>query len=267
MPAWCRAALVAAMTSSCLLALPGASRAASAAADLSASVGPSAAVREAQGLPPAARPADDLPAIAGADARWTIDWVRRHGDAHGQPFAVVDKQGAHLYVFDAAGRLAGHVEVLTGLARGDGSVPGIGQRPVHLIRPFERTTPAGRFASRPGSNLAGDRVVWVDYDTGIALHRLRPGASEAVRARSLASPTPEDNRQSFGCVVVPPAFFDAVVLPVLGRSPGVVYVMPDERSAQALFEGGAAVTASAGGGGGVAAAAGLSAATRSPASR
>jgi hypothetical protein len=114
-------------------------------------------------------------------------------------------------------------------------VPGIGDRPVSQIRPFERTTPAGRFDSVPGRNLTGESVVWVDYDTGIAIHRLRPGASEVGRARSLASATPDDNRQSYGCVVVPPAFFDAVVQPVLGRTHGVVYVMPDEQPVQAMF--------------------------------
>jgi YD repeat-containing protein len=172
----------------------------------------------------------------GEDARWLIERIAATRDAHGRPFAVVDKRGAHLYVFDAAGRLVGHSPVLTGRQRGDFSVPGIGQRPVSQIRPFERTTPAGRFESRPGRNLEGEDIVWIDYDTGIAIHRLRPGAAEAVRARSLDSPVPEDHRQSFGCVVVPPPFFDAVVRPALGQGRGVVYVMPDEQPVQAMFD-------------------------------
>ena len=33
------------------------------------------------------------------------------------------------------------------------------------IRPHERTTPAGRFASEPGRNTGGEDIVWVDYET------------------------------------------------------------------------------------------------------
>lgn len=178
---------------------------------------------------------DGLPAETTADARTMIRWAQTSGDAHGQPFAVVDKQGARMFVFDGSGRLIGQTAVLTGLQRGDFSVPGIGLRPVAQIKPAERTTPAGRFGSFPGRNSYGEMVVWVDYQTGIAIHRLRPGASEAARARSLATATPDDNRMSFGCVVVPPAFFDGVVAPVLGRGHGVVYVMPDDQRVEAMF--------------------------------
>jgi YD repeat-containing protein len=197
-----------------------------------------AASRDSNRLPVAQFGADaDAGVPVTADARWAIGHALASHDAAGRPFAVVDKRAAHLYVFDAAGRLVGHSAVLAGQARGDGSVPGIGRRPVNLIRPFERTTPAGRFESKPGRNLSGEAVVWIDYETGIAIHRLRPGASEAVRARALQSAVPEARRQSYGCVVVPPAFFDAVVMPALGQGRGVVYVLPEEQPVQALFAG------------------------------
>jgi YD repeat-containing protein len=185
---------------------------------------------------PSARDADaTTPPEASADAQYLLHWVADRRDAQGRPYAVVDKQGARMFVFDADGHLVGQTPVLTGLARGDDSVPGIGDRPVAQIKPSERTTPAGRFESQPGHNLTGESVVWVDYDTGIAIHRLRPGRSEAGRLRDIASPVAADHRQSYGCVVVPPAFFDAVVDPVLGHSHGVVYVMPDDRPVQAMF--------------------------------
>ena len=166
------------------------------------------------------------------DARQMRQWVQEHGDAQGRPFAVVDKKAATLFVFSARGELVGATPALLGLAPGDHAVPGIGQRPLSKIKPHERTTPAGRFASEPGLNLDGEHVIWVDYDAGFAIHRLRPGASLARRERQLATPTPGDNRASLGCVVVPGSFYDSVVRPVLGRGHGLVYVLPETRSLQ-----------------------------------
>src|SRR5690606_12745677 len=120
------------------------------------------------------------------------------------------------------GRLAGSTPALLGLAPGDHALPGTGAKPLSQITVAERTTPAGRFDSEPGRNLDGEHVVWFDYDAGLAIHRLRPGRSEAARRRALASATPHDNRASLGCVVVPAAFYDRVVEPMLGRGRGVV---------------------------------------------
>jgi hypothetical protein len=180
---------------------------------------------------------DPFPSKGGlsSDASLAEARIVAQADNRGLPYAVVDKKAARIYVHFGDGRLAGSSAILTGLARGDGSVPGIGDRPVNQIRPFERTTPAGRFESEPGRTLTGEDNVWIDYDTAIAIHRLRPGASQARRLAALASPDPSDNRQSYGCVVVPPKFFDEVVKPLLGRSRGVVYVLPDDAPADRLF--------------------------------
>jgi hypothetical protein len=178
----------------------------------------------------AAYPATDT--TLSADAQQVLHWAQQSGDTQGRPFAVVDKKAARLFVFSAHGQLVGATPALLGLAPGDHTVPGIGARPLSQIKPHERTTPAGRFASQPGLNINGEHVVWVDYDSGFAIHRLRPGASLARRERQLATPTPKDNRASFGCVVVPGTFYDTVVRPVLGHRHGVVYVLPETRSAQ-----------------------------------
>lgn len=169
------------------------------------------------------------------DARHAVQWVRQTGDTQGRPFAVVDKKSAALFVFSAEGRLVGATPALLGLAPGDHEVPGIGQRPVSQILPHERTTPAGRFASEPGRNLNGEHVVWVDYDAGFAIHRLRPGTSVLRRERQLATPTPADNRATLGCVVVPGSFYDDVVRPVLGTRYGVVYVLPENKDVREWF--------------------------------
>jgi hypothetical protein len=86
----------------------------------------------------------------------------------------------------------------------------------------------------PGTNHTGEAVVWIDHAAALALHRLRPGALQALRARALASPHSDDKRLSAGCVVVAPAFYDAVVQPVLGAGRAVIYVLPEQIDAAAL---------------------------------
>jgi len=174
---------------------------------------------------------------ASTDARYAAASVMALADNKGLPFVIIDKKDAKIFVFDASGRLRGASAVLLGLASGDLSVPGIGQRPLTQILPAERTTPAGRFLSQPGRNLQGEQVIWVNYSEGLAIHRMRPGNSQEQRRERLASATPDDNRISLGCVVVPVAFYEGVVAPLLGRSYSVVYVLPETRPVQALFGG------------------------------
>lgn len=172
---------------------------------------------------------------ASTDARYAAASVMASADNKGLPFVIVDKKNARMFAFDAGGRLRGASAALLGLASGDRSVPGIGQRPVSQIAPAERTTPAGRFLSQPGRNLQGEDVIWVNYSEGLAIHRVRPGNSQEQRRERLASATPQDNRISLGCVVVPVAFYETVVGPLLGKSHSVVYVLPEDSSVYALF--------------------------------
>lgn len=149
-------------------------------------------------------------------------------DNAGLPWAVVDKRSATLQVFRGDGSLAGQTPVLLGSDRGDATVPGVGERTQSgRLRPGDRTTPAGRFVSSPGVNRQGEAVVWLDYEAAFAIHRLRSGASQAARQRHLASNDPAQRRASDGCVVVPVAFFENVVQPLLGRGPAVVWVLPE----------------------------------------
>jgi hypothetical protein len=171
------------------------------------------------------------------DARELVDWVRHTGDAQGRPYAVVDKRKAHIYIFDAKGQLAGHSPALLGSTFGDHTVPGVGARAQDgSIGVDERTTPAGRFDAAPGVNVSGEAVVWVDYASAFAIHRLRPGFSYGPRAQRLASTAAGGKRVSWGCVVVPVAFYRQVVEKVLGQARSVVYVMPETRPVRALFQ-------------------------------
>lgn len=173
---------------------------------------------------------------ASAEARYAAASVMASADNKGLPFVIVDKKDAKMFVFDATGVLRGASSALLGLAGGDHAVPGTGQRPVADIPLAERTTPAGRFLSQPGRNLQGEEVIWINYNEGLAIHRVRPGNSREQRLERLASGTPLDNRVSLGCVVVPVAFFESVVSPLLGKSRSVVYVLPEESSVQAQFD-------------------------------
>ncbi len=164
--------------------------------------------------------------------------VLETGDHAGLPFAVVHKRAGLALVYHADGRLAGASRVLLGLTAGDLAAAGVGERTKNgTLRRSDLTTPAGRFESEPGRNLDGEPVVWIDYDSALAIHRLRHGATRTQRALQLASAKVGDKRASAGCVVVPEAFYDRVIGPVLGRGRGMVYVMPEHSSWRDMWRG------------------------------
>ena len=176
-----------------------------------------------------------MPVPLSQDVREVLDWVQRSGNNARLPFVLVDKRSAAIHVFDAAGVLQASSPALLGLARGDHSVPGIGERPMSQIAPHERTTPAGRFVSEPGRNLKGEDIVWIDYDDAVSLHRVRPSVPAERRLQRLASRTADDNRISFGCINLPVPFYNRFVAPILGQQAGVVYVLPETQPVAEFF--------------------------------
>ena len=168
-------------------------------------------------------------------ARQVADWVVDSGDNRSMPFVIVDKSDAKVFVFDVAGQLLGAAPALLGLAQGDDSVPGIGKRKLSTIRPEERTTPAGRFVASLDRNLHGEEILWVDYDAAISLHRVITSNAKERRAQRLDSPSPMDHRISYGCINVPANFYDKVVSPAFTGTNGIVYVLPETRSAREVF--------------------------------
>jgi len=163
-----------------------------------------------------------------ADAHRVADWVAASGDNGPLDIVLVDKRAARVYVFDAQARLQAEAPALLGAARGDLTVPGIGDRPLAQVRPEERTTPAGRFVAEPGVNSQGEDVVWVDYDAAVSMHRVRTGNATEQRLQRLATPGIDDNRISFGCINLPVAFYESQLRPrVHGGRGAVVYVLPE----------------------------------------
>jgi len=172
---------------------------------------------------------------ASLDTRRMADWVVDSADNSGLPFAIVDKIDAKVFVFHTDGRLRGTAAVLLGLAKGDDAVPGIGNRPMSSIRPEERTTPAGRFVAYMGRNFYGKDILWVDYEGAVSIHRVVTNKPAERRLERLNTPTPLDNRISYGCINVPVSFFDTVVKPAFTGTKGIVYVLPEIRTKKEIF--------------------------------
>jgi hypothetical protein len=172
---------------------------------------------------------------ASPESRKLADWVIDSANNGKLPFMIIDKVQARVYMFDAQGQLRGAASALLGLAVGDHTVPGIGQRKLSSILPAERTTPAGRFVASLDRDIHGHEVLWVDYDSALSLHRVVTGQPRERRAERLASPSPLDNRISFGCINVPVKFYENVVSPSFTGTNGIVYILPETRSAREVF--------------------------------
>lgn len=174
-------------------------------------------------------------AKASPEARQVAHWVVDSGDNLHKPFVIVDKREAQVFVFDAQGLLRGESSALLGLAIGDHSVPGIGTKKLSAIRPEERTTPAGRFVANLDKSLKGEEILWVDYDTAISMHRVVTSNAKERRAQRLASSSPSERRISYGCINIPVKFYENVLSPAFTGTDGIVYVLPETRTAREVF--------------------------------
>jgi hypothetical protein len=174
-------------------------------------------------------------AVASSDAWQVVDWVIASRDYNGMPFLVVDKVGAQVLAFDPSTRLVGSAPVLVGITRGDHSEPESGDRELSRIPVSDRTTPAGRFVAKFGHAAGGRDVLWVDYPTAISLHAVITTNKKQRRLQRLNSPTPADNRITFGCINVPTAFYAKVVKPLFKGRSGIVYILPETKPLNEVF--------------------------------
>jgi hypothetical protein len=170
------------------------------------------------------------------DARRMADWVVARHDNARMPFIVLDKRDARLYVFQPDGELIDQTPVLLGAAHGDETYPGIGDVPIAQVKPYQRTTAAGRFVTRPGLDADHTDVVWLDYDAALAMHRVINKVKSEHRLQRIASPNPKVRRISWGCINIPIAFFDTYISPVFGKRQGVTYVIPERKTFTEVFE-------------------------------
>jgi hypothetical protein len=194
-----------------------------------------AATPEAMPSQPESASAEAHPGPSAAATR-VADWIAASGDNDSLPYIIIDKNEASLFLFDATGEALGHAPVLIGVAVGDDATPGIGSKNLAEIGPAEKTTPAGRFLAKFGVAAGGQKILWVDYATSVALHPIPVGANKKERRRQrMLSPTPDDNRITFGCINVPTAFYEKRVRPLFLKTGGYVYILPDTKPLEAVF--------------------------------
>ncbi len=174
-------------------------------------------------------------AQASPDARQVAHWALFTGDNQGRAVVIVDKKRAPAFVFDPQGQLLGDAPVLLGSAIGDHTVPGVGDKPIAQVLPSERTTPAGRFVAEFGMSTTGEDVVWVDFDAAVSMHRVRPWVVAEKRLQRLASPSPADNRISYGCINLPRQFYEGVLSPAVRATGAVIYVLPEVSTPRQVF--------------------------------
>lgn len=170
-----------------------------------------------------------------SEARHLADWVVAASDNEGLPFIIIDKVQARVMVFDAAGSLRGVAPALLGLAHGDDTPAGIGTRSLSEIGPGDRITPAGRFATVAGTNLAGKDVLWIEYASALSLHPVVTGSKAENRLARLESRTVLDNRISFGCVNVPAEFYARIIKSTFAKGAGITYILPEHKSIDEAF--------------------------------
>ena len=192
-------------------------------------------------------PPDEPEAATSSAAGQVKAWVLETADNQGLPFVIVDKVNAQVLAFDREGRLLGAAPVLLGLAPGDVSPAGIGDRPLSGIAPRDRITPAGRFIASMGENLGGKGILWIDYDAALSLHPVITTRAADRRLQRLATDTPLDNRISYGCINVPAKFYEEIVQPAFNGTTGIVYILPEVVSLAEVFSLAPGEVASAGG--------------------
>ena len=155
-------------------------------------------------------------------------------DNAGLPFVVVDKANARVYAFTPAAQLKATAPVLLGGGTGD-VVLVSPDAPMSAIPVEKRITPAGRYPSRLVIDNHGKTVLLIDGPNLITMHIVAKGTPAQRRAERLASVASDDNRVSFGCINVPPAFFTTVLDPDFRPGQGIVYVLPEKTTPAQLF--------------------------------
>ena len=186
-------------------------------------------------LPFAPKRADFRGIATAPDVRHVADWAVDSRDHEGLPFLVIDKREARVYAFTADGRLIGAAPILLGRAIGDEFAPGVIDMDMYETSAWQRITPAGRFRAEQYRKPNGSWILWVDYDSAIALHKVLTNNHAEERPARLGASDPNQRRITYGCINVPVDFYERVIHPTFRRSEGIVYVLPETRAARTLF--------------------------------
>lgn len=170
-----------------------------------------------------------------SEVRHIANWAVHSRDHKDLPFIIIDKINARAVAFDARGRVLHEAPVLLGMGVGDRYAPGVAEMDMYDLKPWQRITPAGRYFADEGRDLDGNRVLWVHYDSGVAIHKVPTKFTKQRRQERIRSATPADNRITYGCINVPAAFYDQVVARHFRSKGGIVYVLPDSTPLKTVF--------------------------------
>ena len=172
--------------------------------------------------------------FASAEVLETVQWIAASKDNAGLPFVVVDKVNAQVYAFTPHAQLKATTPVLLGMGAGD-KVLVSPDAPMSAIPPDKRITPAGRYPSKLVKDNHGKIVLLVDGPNLITMHIVVKGTPVQRRTERLLSAATNDNRVSYGCINVPPAFFTTIIDPDFRRAQGLVYILPEKTTPAQLF--------------------------------
>jgi hypothetical protein len=89
---------------------------------------------------------------------------------------------------------------------------------------------AQKLAAKFGPARGHPPVLWVDYADAISLHPVVTANRKEHRLQRISSPTPDDNRITFGCINIPASFYGKLVRPLFRKGGGVVYIPPTPRA-------------------------------------
>lgn len=147
----------------------------------------------------------------------------------GKAFIIADKPNGMLYAFHADGSLMAQAPALYGMDVGDKEVG-------DSFKGGKRITPAGTFtlAEVPEPEYTGGKVFMlketnVPGSGYIAVHAVWLGEPAQQRQRRLDTPSPADNRISYGCINTTNETFLKALLPNSSElTGGPIFVLPDE---------------------------------------
>jgi hypothetical protein len=176
----------------------------------------------------------DLLLSASSEVQNVARWVNQSHDNAGLPFLLVDKTNAQVYAFNSLGQLQATAPALLGMSKGD-RLLAPNSASMSQMPPSVRITPAGRYMSQLAIDSHKKELLVIDYNASISMHPVVKGTPLEHRAERLASATSEDNRISFGCINVPPAFYTSFIHADFANTKGVVYILPEKSTAGELF--------------------------------
>jgi len=165
-----------------------------------------------------------------------VDWIVTTKDNKEKPFVIVDKKQAKIHVLSKEGRVIATAPALVGEAVGDYSVPGVGDKKLCDINPYERTTPAGKFLARRGLNSDGTEVIWIDFNTAIAIHPVPSSHPQKGKLQRLQSLSSKDKRSTLGCINVTKEFYITIISPIFAQGNRFVYILPETTPINDFFK-------------------------------